>query len=291
MSKVTINDTTLTAIGNAIRTKTGKTNLLLPSEMPKEIESIQAKLEGIVVPNVKPTLNDYTWAEIKAITDVGDYIDYSKYNIKVGDTKTVHLDGTVKGVDLTGDWDVFVLGIDHNHELEGKGITFTFGRKNGKNICFNYFQMNSIATNTGGWEATMMRNETCVDLFNILPLELQSVIKTVTKYTDNKGGGTNKLSNITATQDKIFIPAEFEVQGKRYLANQYEQNYQKQYDYYRIGNSKGRYVHSNIEKTSSWFVRSCYESKPKEYCALLFSGAPAAGSATEGDGFAPCFVV
>lgn len=42
MAKVCIEDTTLTAIGDSIRSKTGKTELLLPSEMPSEIESIQS---------------------------------------------------------------------------------------------------------------------------------------------------------------------------------------------------------------------------------------------------------
>jgi hypothetical protein len=41
MSKVSINESTLTAIGNAIRAKTGKSDLLAPGAMPAEIASIQ----------------------------------------------------------------------------------------------------------------------------------------------------------------------------------------------------------------------------------------------------------
>jgi hypothetical protein len=40
MSKVFINEETLTNIGMAIREKTGKTNLIAPGDMPKEIKSI-----------------------------------------------------------------------------------------------------------------------------------------------------------------------------------------------------------------------------------------------------------
>lgn len=41
MSNVYLQDTTLTAIGNAIRSKTGNTELILPSDMPAAIQSIQ----------------------------------------------------------------------------------------------------------------------------------------------------------------------------------------------------------------------------------------------------------
>jgi hypothetical protein len=40
MSKVFIEETTLTAIGDAIREKTGKSDLIAPGSMPQEIKSI-----------------------------------------------------------------------------------------------------------------------------------------------------------------------------------------------------------------------------------------------------------
>ena len=42
MSKVYLEDSTLTAIGNAIRGKTGESSLLLPSEMADAIASIES---------------------------------------------------------------------------------------------------------------------------------------------------------------------------------------------------------------------------------------------------------
>lgn len=54
MSKVSINESTLINIGNAIRGKTGKTNLIAPGNMPAEINSIStgggsAEIEPIVL--------------------------------------------------------------------------------------------------------------------------------------------------------------------------------------------------------------------------------------------------
>ena len=41
MAKIFIEESTLSAIGNSIRAKTGKTNMIPPLSMPTEIESIQ----------------------------------------------------------------------------------------------------------------------------------------------------------------------------------------------------------------------------------------------------------
>lgn len=46
MSKVYLEDSTLTAIGNAIRGKTGESGLLLPSEMADAITSIESGGSG-----------------------------------------------------------------------------------------------------------------------------------------------------------------------------------------------------------------------------------------------------
>ena len=46
--KYTIEESTLTAIGNAIRAKTGKTDMIPPLNMPTEIESIQGGGDSII---------------------------------------------------------------------------------------------------------------------------------------------------------------------------------------------------------------------------------------------------
>ena len=52
MAKIFIEESTLSAIGNSIRAKTGKTNMIPPLSMPTEIESIQTTGGGSGV--VKP---------------------------------------------------------------------------------------------------------------------------------------------------------------------------------------------------------------------------------------------
>ena len=57
MSKVAINEITLTNIGNAIREKTGKTNLIAPGDMPAEIASISTGGGGVEIEPIVLTGN------------------------------------------------------------------------------------------------------------------------------------------------------------------------------------------------------------------------------------------
>ena len=74
-----------------------------------------------------------------------------------------------------------------------------------------------------------------------LPSDLRAVMKPMTIYTDNTGGGSNTASYVTASVDYLPLLAEFEIFGTRSYANSAEQNYQQQYQYYKNGNSKVKY--------------------------------------------------
>ena len=54
----------------------------------------------------------------------------------------------------------------------------------------------------------------------------------------------------------LFRSAEFEVFGTRSYANSAEQNYQKQYDYFKAGNSRVAYDHRNTGSAVWWWCRS-----------------------------------
>ena len=73
--------------------------------------------------------------------------------------------------------------------------------------------MNSENTNLGGWTSSDMRNIICPQFLNVLPSDLQNVIISCTKYSDNTGGGSNKEYFVSTTTDKIWLLSEFEVHG------------------------------------------------------------------------------
>ena len=97
-----------------------------------------------------------------------------------------------------------------------------------------------------------------ISMMAALPSDLRAVMQSVTKYTDNTGGGSDNASYVTATKDYLFLLAEFEAFGTRYGANSAEQNYQLQYDYYKAGNSRVAYNHSAVSTAVWWWLRSPY---------------------------------
>ena len=222
----------------------------------------------------------------------------------VGDTIQITLNGTVGALALNGTYRAFIIGFDHNSSVEGSNsIHFQFGKTaNGVDIAFvdsNYskggntaaFRMNTTNTNSGGWNNSYMRKTICPVFLYAMPADWQSVIASCTKYSDNKGGGSNTASYVTATSDKIWLLAEFEVFGARTGANSAEQTKQQQYDYYKAGNSRVKYRHNAVTATCTWWLRSVYAADTTHFRGVGVSGVGVNGNAYSSFGFAPGFMV
>ena len=106
-----------------------------------------------------------------------------------------------------------------------------------------------------------------------LPKDVRQVMKTVTKYTDNKGNANqNNSSAVTTSIDYLFLLSEFEVYGAKTYANDYEKNYQEQYAYFKAGNAKDMYKH-DARTTRVWARhRSAYYNN-YHYFSVVGSGA------------------
>ena len=254
-------------------------------------------------PEIGTALNDMSWADIRKISDAGLASSY----FNVGDRKAITLNGTAGSLSLNGTYYCYIIGIDHNSAIEGTNrIHFQFGytaASGGVHIAFVdsgyggghtsglYFNMNNAKSNSGGWSNSRMRTTIIPTFKACLPPDLQAVLKTVTKYSDNTGGGSNTASYVTATTDDIFLLAEWEVFGARSYANSAEQNYQAQYAYYSAGNSKVRYRHSSTGSTAAWWFRSVRAGYSNNFCIAQTSGSATYGGANNSYGFAPCFCV
>lgn len=254
------------------------------------------------LPAVGTALNDISWEDIGRISDAGLASSY----FSVGDRKAVALSGTVGSLSLSGTYYCYIIGIDHNSSKEGTNrIHFQFGytaASGGVHIAFidsTYgsssssacFHMNSSNTNSGGWSSSYARGTLCPAFKSAMPSDLQAVLKTTTKYSDNTGGGSNTASYVTATSEEVFLLAEFEVFGTRSYANSAEKNYQAQYAWYSAGNSKVRYRHSSTGSTASWWLRSVYADNSFSFCYVHTSGSASYGHAYYSRGFAPAFCV
>lgn len=219
----------------------------------------------------------------------------------VGDKVGIAVNGSFGGLSYNNTVYAFILGFNHNSSVEGgNSIHFQFGKTAaGVDIAFvnSYgststgFCMNTSNTNSGGWNNSYMRKTICPAFLAALPKAWQNIIAACTKYSDNTGGGSNTASYVTATSDKIWLLSEMEVQGTRSYANSAEANYQKQYDYYRNGNSKVKYQHTATTSACHWWLRSVNAGNTSNFCYVNTDGSASSSYAYHSYGFAPGFKV
>lgn len=255
-------------------------------------------------------LNGNSWEQISKASEQG--IASSLWS--VGDVKMDTINGTVGNFLVNGEYGFYIADFDHNKEVEGAGITFMgfkTGYTNGTDVALcdsNYsnFRLesgfimnkrstdtsgNQYGTNVGGWASSYMRNTIIPSFKQALSSSLKSVIKTSTIYADNVGGGANISSNISATTDTIYLAAEYEIFGKRFQANQYEQNHQTQFAYYKNGNSKIKYKHSSTSTAADWWERSPYYAYTLAFCFVGAASNAVYQNASFSFGLAPVFRV
>ena len=312
---VTVNNVNQTTGNTTITVScTAGTNYTAPSSQSVTVE---AKF-------VSSVLNENDWSVIKSVADASQGANYWA----VGDRKAVTVNGTVGTQAINGTYYVYILGFNHNSSREGTGITFgTFktALSGGTDICLvdshyndystggqKWFNMNhSSNTNSGGWKGCDLRYDVLGStnsnnndagtttatspvsgtLMAALPSDLRAVMKPMTIYTDNTGGGSNTASYVTASVDYLPLLAEFEIFGTRSYANSAEQNYQQQYQYYKNGNSKVKYRHSSTSSTARWWERSPYYGNSSSFCAVSTYGSANSNTARSSYGLAPAFRV
>jgi hypothetical protein len=159
--------------------------------------------------------------------------------------------------------------------------------------------MNASNTNSGGWKSSQMRTNICGTslssysgtIIAVIPAALRAVLKSVTKYTDNTGGGSTAASNVTATTDYFFLLSEFEVFGSISYGNTNEKNKQAQYAYYSAGNSKIKYKHNGTSTAAIWWLRSPNASTSNRFVYVHTDGTVNYDRAFYSLGFAPGFCV
>ena len=261
---------------------------------------------------VYPILNKNTWETIKDISDAGQGANYWS----VGDRKAVTLNGTVGHLTLSNYTTyAFIIGFNHNASLEGENrIHFQLAKtalSGGTDValCDSYyssykntgvgFVMNTGSSNLGGWASSNMRTGTCgtslssysSTIIAAIPAALRAVLKSVTKYTDNTGGGNPSANNVTATTDYFFLLSELEVFGSISRANPNEASKQAQYAYYSAGNSKIKYKHNGTAAAAIWWLRSPSTISSNVFVDVTTGGTVDINIAYYSIGFAPGFCV
>lgn len=251
---------------------------------------------------ISNVLDNCTWEVIKKVSDKNTGATFWS----VGDKKSVKINGTIGGYSYDTTLYVFITDFAHNTSVEGTGICFQgFKDESGKDVAMCASNYNNVATQgfimnqsnitTGGWNGSYMKQTIIPQFKSALPSDLVNNIKTTTIWTHNNTGGRNNgsTSNVTSTQETVYLLAEFEIFGVIKFTNQYEQNHQTQYQYYKNGNSRIKYNHTSTSSAVLWWERSadCSDRYTNDFCLVGINGGAGSNDASFSYGFAPAFKV
>lgn len=280
------------------------TGVSMGTTVEKTVNVTAIEVYFVTLEFIPDALNNATWAQIKQASNAGIASNYWS----VGDTKQITINGKVSdGLTLSNySTYVYIIGFDHNSAVEGTGIAFggfKTAQTSGTDVALcdsgynsnkssgQWFNMNNNNSTTGGWASCNMRNNTLPLVKSAMPSDLQSVLKTTTIYTDNTGGSSTAASYVTATQDELYLLAEFEIFGAHTYANTAEQTKQQQYAYYVAGNSKVKYNHSSTATAVIWWERSVYATDANYFRYVSTNGSASGSIARFSAGLAVAFKI
>ena len=165
---------------------------------------------------------------------------------KVADQKPM----TINGVD----YQIDIIGKNHDDYSDGSGkapLTFQL------HDCYGETKnMNSSATNSGGWTSCAMRSTHLPAILALMPTEVQNGIREVNKLTS----AGSRSATINTTADKLFLLSEIEIFGSVIYSKSGEGT---QYNYYKASNSKVKNVNGSAY---NWWERSPFENTYDSFC-------------------------
>jgi len=231
------------------------------------------------VPPFPPPFATATWAQI---ADVSQNIIKSKgltwgalpffTGWSVGDTKPINIGGT--------NYNVQIIGVNHDDLVSGgkAGLTLQL-----QELYTTMYPMNATSTNVGGWGGSAMRTSTIPAIKSLLPLDLQPLIRPVTKQTI---AGNLSLSIVTS-QDDLFLLSPMEASSNTAYSEGEEYSY---YKFVNPGNT-GR-IKNLTGNPTTWGLRSPQPSTTvaTNFMTITTAGASSNSAAnnTRGVSFAFC---
>jgi hypothetical protein len=190
----------------------------------------------------KDSFSDYSWSEIQAICKAG----LAKEYFNIGDTKTIDIDALPNAYNTTSAQTATIVVGD----ISSDGTTMTmlvtsYSTKAPSHV------MNTSSTNSGGWEATSMRDWLNNEYLSALSSDLQNVIVTHSSSYPK----TYNATSVSYCDDKVWLLSEKEVFGIQTSENTSTSNIEKQLDYFAT-TSDNRVRYSSSTSVSWWWLRS-----------------------------------
>lgn len=193
------------------------------------------------------------YAKAKAAMDAG-----TTWSVKLTDGKTM----TYR-----------IIGINHDDLADGSdkaGLTFLTTSTNISS------RMNATQTNAGGWKQSELRQKiNSGEIWNLMPSEFQSKVKSVRKLTNNVGGGSaNKNAAVTDTSDKLFLLSYSEIVPASYWASSHPWTSFEgtQYEAFKGKVTNNNSGNSAIANANTWWERSVYPGDSASFLTVFGSG-------------------
>lgn len=221
----------------------------------------------IALPEKGTPLSDWTWQQI--IDLCNSNLDASEY-FAVGDTKDLVLS--------TGEVVPAVIGAFKHSRIyqtsSNAQIAFTT-----KNCLSTRHQINTTATNVGGWDSSIMRKTHMANIFATFPAELQADngIKVVEVVTSAGNGSTT----LVTSADRLRLHSVTELG----MAGSNANGEGSVYDYYASGNRIKQIAGANV----NYWTRSPAINGNSTFCYINTSGLPSSVNAQGSNGVACAF--
>ncbi len=245
--------------------------------------AVVAEVEEPENPAAKATLAEYTWEELSQISE--------KIAAAATEADALYVAQQYRLVDANGKLDanatkpldlsdgtaaaVRIIGFNHDNVSDGSGkagITFMFADAVGT------MAYSAEGDTSGGWPSSNISYYLGVEFWDMLPEDLTTRIKEVTKSTN-----TASADSISETGDIMWLPSYVEVAGAPDAAAAgASSTLQQEGSQYKLFSDSGVVASSNNSvlvmhdggSASAWWLRSADVENEGSYCYVNAAGKP-----------------
>lgn len=201
-----------------------------------------------------------SWETIAAVAENGTASQF----YSIGDTKNI----TISGI---GTMTLEIADFDHDY-LSGS----TSAQKAGisiitKDLLYQTYPMNSGNSNVGGFSVSLLDETLNSTIYNALPADLRSVIKTIYKWYGNGGGATGgKFEG-----RKLWVPLEYEMFGTTTFApsTEHSTGNARKYPIFTDNASRIKKLNNGSGSAQWYWEASPYASNATGFCAVTSGGS------------------
>ncbi|MBS4780442.1 MAG: hypothetical protein KH008_04705 [Collinsella sp.] len=237
---------------------TGSDSASVQAAVAKDAEDWTLDEQKAVAEDIaKSGTSSIAYAKAKAAMDTG-----TKFSMKLTDGQTL---------------EYRIIGINHDDLADGSGkagLTFLTTSTDIES------RMNPTRSTDGVWEKSELRAKmNSGKIWNLMPADFQSKVKTVTKLMNNINGYYTG-SDVIPTSDKLFLLSNTEILAEKDECKKdpWFCSEGAQYEPFRGKVSYHLWANFAIANGKSWWMRSAYPASPQSGITDVYTSVDAVGS-------------